>query len=128
MAAKMILVIAPAVVAFKIGSRHQAWQQPMREARESAAALVRQVGSNELGLNYASSKAGLLFPGKTSWIAKDAPRPPVFLCATRGNSYRDLTSGNPDGGSCAADGYHEHKSLDEGFVLMLRDGVQVPLP
>lgn len=36
--------------------------QPMRAAAES---LTRQLGSHELAMNYAASKAGLLFPGKT---------------------------------------------------------------
>jgi hypothetical protein len=126
--AKLILVIAPAVVALKIGVRHHAWQQPMRDARAAATSLVRQLGSNELGLTYGSSKAGLLFPGKTSWIVKDGPRPPVLLCATRGNSYRTLAAGIPEEDSCDAaayPGYHPFASLD-GFALMLADGVQPP--
>jgi hypothetical protein len=123
--AKVILVIAPAAVAFKIGSRHHVWQQPMKTAREAATSLARQIGSNELGLTYASSKAGLLFPGKTIWISKTGPQPPVFLCATRGNSYRTLAAGTLDEDRCDPPGYHEVAKLD-GFVLMLRDGVKAP--
>jgi hypothetical protein len=86
------------------------------------------MGSDELGLNYQSSKAGLLFPGKTIWIGKDGPRPAVLLCGTRGNSYRDLVSGNPVEGRCDRMGYTEYRqaALPDGFVLMLRDDVQPP--
>src|SRR5581483_6280693 len=38
--AKVALVVIPALVAFKIGSRHRAWQEPMQEARDQAARLV----------------------------------------------------------------------------------------
>jgi hypothetical protein len=120
-----ILVIAPAAIAFQIGARHHIWQQPMRKAREAATTLARQIGSNELGLTYGSSKAGLLFPGKTRWIVSEGPRPPVLLCATHGNSYRTLAAGNLEEDRCDATGYpgyHEVRSLD-GFMLMLRDGV-----
>ncbi len=126
--ARVALVIVPALVAFKIGSRHRLWQEPMQEARSQAARLVHQMGSNELGLNYQSSKAGLLFPGKTIWVGKDSPRPAVLLCSTRGNSYRDLTSGNPGDGHCDRFGYTEYRQarLPDGFMLMLRDDVQLP--
>ncbi len=126
--AKLLLVVAPAVVAFKIGSRHHLWQQPMQEARQAATALAQQVGSNELGLTYASSKAGLLFPGKTTWIVKNGPRPPVLLCATHGNSYRTFAAGVVDRDPCdsvAYEGYHRVSVLD-GFVLLQRDGVVQP--
>jgi hypothetical protein len=126
--ANVILVVAPAVVAFKIGARHRLWQEPMQQARDAATSLARQLGSDELGLTYSSSKAGLLFPGKTSWIVKDGPRPPVFLCATHGNSYRTFAAGIMDNDPCDSatyDGYHRVAVMD-GFVLLQRDGVVAP--
>jgi hypothetical protein len=126
--ARALLVIAPALIAFKIGARHHVWQAPMRQARDVAANVVRQVGSDELGLNYQSSKAGLLFPGKTTWVVNGAQRPPVLLCGTRGNSYRDLSSGNPEEGRCDRTGYtrFDVPGLPDGFQLLLRDGVELP--
>jgi len=122
---KVLLVIAPAAIAFKIGSRHHSWQQPMVAARTAAAELVQKVGSNELGLTYESSKAALMFPGKTVWVGKNTPQPAVFLCATHGNSYRTIAAGIFDEDSCDPPGYRKVETLN-GFVLMLRDDVAAP--
>ena len=120
-----LLIVGPGLIAFKISARHRLWQEPMRQAREAAIRMAKDVGSDQLGLTYGSSKAGLLFPGRTSWMVKDGPRPPLLLCATHGNSYRAPESGNPDEDRCDAAGYHDVKSLD-GYRLMLRDGVRLP--
>ena len=119
--ATVLLVIAPALIAFKIGARHQGWQRPMREARDAAMRMTRALGSNELGLTNLASKAGLMFPGRTHWIVEDGPRPKVFLCVTHGDHFRAPQVSNPDEDKCDAAGYHRVESLADGYQLMLRD-------
>ena len=119
--ANVVLVIAPALVAFRIGARHALWQSPMREARAAATRLTRQLGSDELGLTNEASKAGLLFPGRTRWIVDGGPRPPVLLCVRHGNHFRTQHAPSQDEDRCDRQGYHGVTALEDGYLLMLRN-------
>ncbi len=75
--AKVILVIAPAVVAFKIGSRHLLWQEPMRSAREAATTLARQVGSERAWTDLRSPrKRGCCSPARRVGSLRTVHGPP----------------------------------------------------
>jgi hypothetical protein len=113
--AAALLVVAPAGLAFAIGSRHRGWQAPMRQARAAAAEVAKQTGARELGLTFNACKAGLLFDGRTTLVTRDN-RPPVVLCATRGMSYRKPEAGD----DCALPGYHEVRATN-GYGVLVRD-------
>jgi len=126
--ATVVLVVVPTIIAFKLGQRHHAWQQPMALARGVSAHLVKGLGTDELGLSGDATKAGLLFSGKTRWIVKDGPMPSVLLCAQHGSSFRTSGTAIADHDNCdqvSHPGYHPVVPIS-GFVLMLRDGVEAP--
>jgi hypothetical protein len=113
-AATLILTIAPALLAFKIGGIHHRWQVPMDAARSAATQAAQALGSPELGLTENATKAGLLYPGPTRLVKTDSiTKPAVILCATRGMSYRQPTGGE----HCQFPGY-ESRNVADGYVLL----------
>jgi hypothetical protein len=112
------LVLAPALTALAISTRHRRWQEPGKAALAVAETAVAERGSGELGLLHESIKVGLMFRGPTRIVAPEAAAgaPGVVLCSEQTSSYR--TAPTERLASCALPGYDDLGARDSFHVLV----------
>jgi len=115
---RLLMTLAPALIALPISIRHRAWQAQESQALAAATAAVAASGEGALGLTTTSTKAGLLFAGRTIAIESGA-HPEIVLCGSQYLSYRDP---NAPGGAydCNLPGYQTLEKRGSYSVLRRR--------
>jgi len=115
--ARVAVIVGPALLALALGLKHRQWQMPSHRALERAEAWAKKVETNELGLTGSAFKIGLLFPGRTIFVARDRGSAQLVLCHDAEQSYR-LSHIRY---SCEMSGYRVAEIMkDEGFYILER--------
>ena len=112
-----VLAVGTAAITLFVAARHARWQAPMADARRAAEQIAKELGSDELGVAPQAAKAGLLFPGRTPFVAPSNANTRVVLCSHRSASYR---APNDGAYSCAFPGYRSHVRVGD-FEILVRD-------
>ncbi|HEY2900454.1 MAG TPA: hypothetical protein VGL59_07760, partial [Polyangia bacterium] len=112
-------VVLPALLALALGHKHRQWQMPAHRALVRAEMRAKRIDSDELGVTPSAFKIGLLFPGRTVFVARDRGQPKLVLCHSAEGSYRMRGVSY----SCALPGYRVAEAMaEDDYYLLERTG------